>query len=172
MVISRYLGPSIDVGPAMTAEIMISNGHVVPRSTFWGLTLAERESPKHIELKWKLDMAIGKILAQKPLWTTLTLLKRWLQSVRCRVNFKSLRILFVHKISQSIFGSEVADWFCAHRHIGRRLHNLFKIYLVRHGGYMIENPFRTVVGIAEKRFKLMRALAFYRGISFRSLLLG
>ena len=33
MVLVRYLGPGIDVGPAMTAEIMISNGYVDFRST-------------------------------------------------------------------------------------------------------------------------------------------
>ena len=65
MVLGRYLGPSIDVGPAMTAEIMISNGHVVPRSTLPGLILAERESPEHIELRGKFDVAIEPNIGPK-----------------------------------------------------------------------------------------------------------
>ena len=33
IVIGRYLGPAIDVGPEMTAKIMKENGEVVHRST-------------------------------------------------------------------------------------------------------------------------------------------
>ena len=40
ILLGKYLGPSIGVFPAMTAKVMISNDHVVPR-----LTLAKRESP-------------------------------------------------------------------------------------------------------------------------------
>ena len=36
-VLGRYLGPSIDVGPAMTAKMLKENGQVVHRSTHSGL---------------------------------------------------------------------------------------------------------------------------------------
>jgi len=36
-VLGRYLGPSIDVGPAMTAKILKANGEVVHRSTYRSL---------------------------------------------------------------------------------------------------------------------------------------
>ena len=36
-VLGRYLGPAIDVGTAMTANIMKGNGEVVHRSTYHGL---------------------------------------------------------------------------------------------------------------------------------------
>ena len=35
-VLERYLGPAIDVGPAMTAKILKSNGEVIHRSTYRG----------------------------------------------------------------------------------------------------------------------------------------
>ena len=38
VVLGRYLGPSIDVGPAMTAKILKANGEVVHRSTYRSLT--------------------------------------------------------------------------------------------------------------------------------------
>ena len=34
MVLGRYLVPSIDIGPAMTVNILKSNGEVVHRSTY------------------------------------------------------------------------------------------------------------------------------------------
>ena len=41
MVLGKYLGPSIDVGPAMTSRIMTSNGKVEDRSTVSALTSEE-----------------------------------------------------------------------------------------------------------------------------------
>ncbi len=40
--LGRYLGPTIDVGPAMTAKILQQNGEVVYRSTYRPLTVEER----------------------------------------------------------------------------------------------------------------------------------
>ena len=37
-ILGRYLGPAIDVGPAMTAKILKSNGEVIFRSTYRALT--------------------------------------------------------------------------------------------------------------------------------------
>ena len=45
MVLGKYLGPSIDVGPAMTAKIMKANGEVVDRSTLRSLTPEEENDP-------------------------------------------------------------------------------------------------------------------------------
>ena len=39
--LGKYLGPAIDVGPAMTAKIMQSNGEVVYCSTYRPLTINE-----------------------------------------------------------------------------------------------------------------------------------
>ena len=41
-VLGRYLGPAINVGPALTAKILKANGEVVYRSTYRALTDAER----------------------------------------------------------------------------------------------------------------------------------
>ena len=38
LVLGRYLGPSTDIGPAMTAKILKQNGQYVHRTTFRGLT--------------------------------------------------------------------------------------------------------------------------------------
>ncbi len=40
--LGKYLGPAIDVGPTMTAEILQQNGKVVYRSTYRPLTVEER----------------------------------------------------------------------------------------------------------------------------------
>ena len=45
LVLGKYLGPSIDVGPAMTARIMKANGEVVDRSTLRRLTPEEESDP-------------------------------------------------------------------------------------------------------------------------------
>ena len=45
LVLGRYLGPSIDVGPALTAKILKQNGEIVHRSTYRGLTPEELASP-------------------------------------------------------------------------------------------------------------------------------
>jgi hypothetical protein len=42
LVLGRYLGPSIDVGPAMTAKILKANGVVIHRSIYRSLTDVEQ----------------------------------------------------------------------------------------------------------------------------------
>ena len=44
VVLGRYLGPSIDVGPALTAKILKMNGTIVYQSTYRGLNDDERNS--------------------------------------------------------------------------------------------------------------------------------
>jgi hypothetical protein len=45
LVLGRYLGPSIDVGPVLTAKILKQNGEVVHWSTYRGLTPEEIANP-------------------------------------------------------------------------------------------------------------------------------
>jgi hypothetical protein len=63
VVLDRYLGPSIDVGPALTAKILKDNGQIVPRSTYRGLTPEEIESPleqaKRKKFDEKVEIALG-----------------------------------------------------------------------------------------------------------------
>ena len=47
LVLGRYLGPSVDVGPAMSARIIKANGQVVDRSTFRHLTADELQDEVH-----------------------------------------------------------------------------------------------------------------------------
>ena len=45
MVLGKYLGPSIDVGPAMTQHVMKANGEYEDRSTVRQLTPKEHMCP-------------------------------------------------------------------------------------------------------------------------------
>ncbi|KAL7526268.1 LOW QUALITY PROTEIN: hypothetical protein ACHAXR_003858, partial [Thalassiosira sp. AJA248-18] len=56
--LGRYLGPSIDVGCAMTAKILKSNGEFVPRSTLRRLTKDEIESAVHADMRTQFMLAI------------------------------------------------------------------------------------------------------------------
>jgi len=62
--LGRYLGPSIDVGTAMTYKILKSTGKYVNCSTLWPLTLKEHESPEHQELHKKFDIKVHDALGQ------------------------------------------------------------------------------------------------------------
>ena len=58
-VLGRFLGIAIDVGPAMTAKILKSNGEVLHRSTYRGLTDAEVINQAHIKSREEFDESIG-----------------------------------------------------------------------------------------------------------------
>jgi hypothetical protein len=70
-VLGRYLGPSVDIGPAMTAKILKANGQVIHTSTYRSLTpdeiaqaedIKERENfDKSIELKLGVETEAGDI---------------------------------------------------------------------------------------------------------------
>ena len=60
LILGRYLGPAIDVGPAMTAKIMKANGQVEYRSTYRALTDAEWKDPDHKKQRELFDEAIKK----------------------------------------------------------------------------------------------------------------
>jgi len=47
-VLGHYLGPAIDVGPALTAKILKANGEVVYRLTYRALTDVERANAVHV----------------------------------------------------------------------------------------------------------------------------
>ena len=61
-VLGRYLGPSVDVGPAMTAQILKSNGWVVHRSTYRALTNDEWEEPHQVRKRAEFDTDVSKKL--------------------------------------------------------------------------------------------------------------
>eukprot|EP00934_Nitzschia_sp_Nitz4_P008127 Nitzschia sp. Nitz4//scaffold260_size33533//228//6137//NITZ4_007876-RA/size33533-snap-gene-0.41-mRNA-1//-1//CDS//3329544674//8117//frame0 len=58
LVLGRYLGPSMGIGPAMTAKILKSNGEVVHRSTYRSLTPDEIRSNEEKLLRDKFDADI------------------------------------------------------------------------------------------------------------------
>ena len=55
LVLGRYLGPSIDAGPALTAKILKENGKVVHRSAYRGLTPENIVSPIEQVSRKRLD---------------------------------------------------------------------------------------------------------------------
>ena len=58
LVLGHYLGPAIDVGPALTAKILKANGEVVYRSTYCTLTDVERANVAHVSRRVKFDLNI------------------------------------------------------------------------------------------------------------------
>ena len=58
MVLGRYLGPSIDVGPAMTAKILKANGKVMHRGTYRALTPKEIASEEHQKERQAFDASV------------------------------------------------------------------------------------------------------------------
>ena len=62
LILGRYLGPATDVGSALTAKILKSNGQVVYRSTLQHLTDLERCCPVHIADRKSFDDSIAEQL--------------------------------------------------------------------------------------------------------------
>jgi hypothetical protein len=58
LVLGRYLGPSTNIGPAMTAKILKSNGHYVHRSTLQSLTDNKVASPDELWERVQWDKEI------------------------------------------------------------------------------------------------------------------
>ena len=63
-VLGRWLGPSIDVGPAMTSKILQANGQVIHAATYRGLNEDELTDPKHLEEQKEFDASIKKRLGE------------------------------------------------------------------------------------------------------------
>jgi hypothetical protein len=62
MVTGRYLGPSLDVGPAMTAKILKQNGERIHRSTYRALTDDEINDPVEQQERAEFDASIKEKL--------------------------------------------------------------------------------------------------------------
>ena len=62
LCLGRYLGPSIDVGPAMTAKILKPNGNTRYVSTYRPLTNDELESPEMKSKMTQFDKQIHEVL--------------------------------------------------------------------------------------------------------------
>ena len=65
LVLGRYLGPSTDVGPAMTAKILKANGQVRHCSTYRGLTQDEVDSPVHKKARDEFDASVAEKLGDQ-----------------------------------------------------------------------------------------------------------
>ncbi len=63
--LGRYLGPAIDVGPAMTAKILQHNGKVVYRSTYQPLIVEERDDPSVLQSMASFDETAEERLGDK-----------------------------------------------------------------------------------------------------------
>ena len=62
LVLGRYCGPSIDVGPALTSNILKNNGQQVHRSRYRALTPDELVNPDDIKACDEFDIAIKENL--------------------------------------------------------------------------------------------------------------
>ena len=62
LILGRYLGPGINIGPAMNAKIIKANGRYVHRSTLRGLTQDEIENPEEKKSREEFDSEITKNL--------------------------------------------------------------------------------------------------------------
>jgi hypothetical protein len=62
LILGRYLGPATDVGSALTAKILKSNGQTVCRSTLWHLTDEETHCPIHLETRRVFDETVASHL--------------------------------------------------------------------------------------------------------------
>ena len=57
-VLGRWLGPAIDIGPAMTSKVLKSNGQVIYTSTSHPLTDDEMADPTETKLQAEFNTAI------------------------------------------------------------------------------------------------------------------
>lgn len=69
--LGRWLGPAVDIGPAMTAKILKSNGQVVYRSTYRALTQDEMDDPSSISLRKIFDEEITVKIGGPPIHSDL-----------------------------------------------------------------------------------------------------
>jgi hypothetical protein len=60
--LGRWLGPSLDIGPAMTSKILKENGQVLHLSSFRALTADEMQDREEQKLRDKFDSKIQKRL--------------------------------------------------------------------------------------------------------------
>jgi hypothetical protein len=60
LTLGQYLGPSTEIGPAMTAKILKGNGQYQHRTTLRGLTEDESRNPDEIKAQQEFDAEIEK----------------------------------------------------------------------------------------------------------------
>ena len=58
LILGRYLGPATDIGSALTAKILQSNGQYVCRSTLQHLTDEELQSSSLIDKQRQFDESV------------------------------------------------------------------------------------------------------------------
>ena len=68
MILGRDLGPSIDIGPAMTRKVLKANGQVLHRSTVRPLTPDEWESPDEKKAHQEFDVSVHRVLGDSYSW--------------------------------------------------------------------------------------------------------
>ena len=54
----RWLGPAVDIGPAMTSKVLKSNGQVIYTSTYRALTDDEMANPEETKARQAFDAAV------------------------------------------------------------------------------------------------------------------
>ncbi len=62
LILEQYLGPTTDVGSALTTKILKSNGQTVCRSTLWLLTNKETHCLIHLETRRVFDETVASHL--------------------------------------------------------------------------------------------------------------
>jgi len=70
----RWLGPSLDIGPAMTAKIVKSNGQVIHLSSYHVLNESEKTEPHELKEQESFDTRIHEIVGQPISQKTLKLM--------------------------------------------------------------------------------------------------
>lgn len=65
MVLGRYLGPSIDIGPVISAKILKETGYVVNCASFSALAQNELDDPREKEARVAFDDRVAKTFGSK-----------------------------------------------------------------------------------------------------------
>jgi hypothetical protein len=63
-LVGRYIGPSVDIGPAMTAKVLKLNAQVIHTSTYRSLTPDEIAQPEEIKSREDFDKRIAQKLGK------------------------------------------------------------------------------------------------------------
>ena len=63
-VLGKWLGPALDIGPAMTAQILKRNGQIIYTSSYRHLNDHELNDPKHLAMQKSFEIEINKRLGE------------------------------------------------------------------------------------------------------------
>ena len=58
-ILGRWLGPAVDIGPAMTSKVLKANGQVIYTSTYHALTDDEIANPDEVKAHQAFDAAVS-----------------------------------------------------------------------------------------------------------------